>query len=176
MSKFYEIDAQSKFKSHRVLDKDTETHNGYVDKARLIYSEADKRLCIGGLSGWNIITTPYDVFDKNTKVLFGSYPLPTGWNLDTAWNDRVVLLTDTSSETGDTGGSWTVTGINTAGSHTHTTSLGTETGNVDYVAIVSDYSASQAHTHDVSSDGGHIHSHSPGWRPYNIRYCVAEYQ
>ena len=173
MSKFFEIDAQSEFRVHKVADQATETHNLISDIARLIYSEVDERLYMGYINRWVSVSTPYDVLDQNTKMLFGSFPLPTGWNLDATFNDRVVLLDTNASQIGDTGGSWTITGINANGSHNHnftgTSSIKVE---VDYgQSIVS----SSYHSHFTTTESNHTHAHTPGWRPYNIRYCVGEY-
>lgn len=172
MSKFYEIDAQSKFITHKVSDRATHIHNGN-DKARLIYSEADERLCIGGLADWKVVATPYDVIDQNTKVLFGSFPLPTGWNLDTAWNDNAVLLTNETGEVGNTGGSWTITGMYYGGEHNHSVGRGTTKIAIDYGWGNQAY---YKHSHTIYTDGSHVHSHDGSWRPYSVRYCVAEYQ
>lgn len=174
MSKYFEIDAKSKFRTPKVASQATHTHSGIVDKTRMIYSEADERLYIGGLSAWIGISTPYDVLDQGTKMLFGSYPLPTGWSLDTTWNDRVILLETNAAQIGNTGGSWTITGILGAGSHTHSF--------IDHatVSVDNDYGPkwlpSVYHGHKLSSDNSHTHSQSGSWRPYNIRYCVGEYQ
>jgi len=175
MSKYYEINAQGKFRIPKISDKDTYTHNGEIDISRLIYSEADERLCIGTLTNWMPVSTPYDIFDQNTKVLIGSYPLPTGWNLNTIHNDKVVLITDDITEVEDTGGSWVFSGMAINGSHTHSM------GNPSTIAQVDSSSEHHQfpnlyHIHSVSSDSGHVHIMDGTWRPYNIKYCIAEYQ
>lgn len=175
MSKYFEIDAQSKFRIPKVADQATHTHNLISDIARLIYSEADERLYIGYINRWIAVSTPYDVLDQGTKMLFGAYPLPTGWNMDTSLNDRVVLLDTTASQIGNTGGSWTITGIYAAGSHNHNLDGGyaTITTEIDYGQATA---SSAYHGHFTSTESSHTHAHTAGWRPYNIRYCVGEYQ
>ncbi len=174
MSKYFEIDAQSKFISHRVMNQTTYEHTE-SDIARLIYSDDDERLYIGGVNNWIAVSTPYDILDQGTKMLFGAYPLPTGWNLDTSWNDRVALLDTNASQIGTTGGSWTITGIFGSGSHNHnlTHDWATTQVNVDYGQM---YVSSVYHGHFTATEPNHTHAHTPGWRPYNIRYCVGEYQ
>jgi len=175
MSKYFEIDAKSKFRIHKVKDHATHIHNGIVDKTRLIYSEEDERLYIGEVSDWIAISTPYDIFDQNTKMLFGSYPLPTGWNIDTTYNDKVVLLETDAGQIGDTGGSWTITGIFGGGSHNHNINKSIATIK-NWVDGGGRFVAAWYHGHFTSDEATHTHSHSPAWRPYNIRYCVGEYQ
>lgn len=172
MSKFYEIDAQNKFKMQSVPDKDTYAHT-QADVSRLIYSEADERLCIGTLNSWIIVATPYDILDQNTKVLFGSYPLPTGWNLDATFNDRAVLLTNSASTIGDETGEWTITGMSETGDHKHTMSSASSYS--EHRSTGSAYLASYYHTHKTYTDGDHVHSMSSSWRPYHKKYCIAEY-
>lgn len=174
MSKYYEIDAQNKIKVQEVANKDTYTHNGIADVSRLIYSQADQRLCIGTLTSWNIVATPYDILDQNTKVLFGSYPLPVGWNLDTVYDDRAGLITNNASKIGNTSGNWTISGMAEDGEHAHTMGISSfyilhrSTG---YYGM-SPYS----HTHIVSDDGKHDHTMGSSWRPAHRKYCIAEYQ
>ena len=174
MSKYYEIDSQQEIKVHEVPNKNTYTHNGKVDVGRLIYSQADQRLCIGTLSSWIPVSTPYDILDQNTKVLFGSYPLPVGWNLDITDDDKVGLITNTASEIGTSGGDWTISGMVESGEHDHITGAGSlyilHRGRGYYGMSLTN------HTHTISNDGGHIHSMGHSWRPYHIKYCVAEYQ
>ena len=175
MSKYFEIDAQSKFRSHKITDQATQTHT-LSDLARLIYSEADERLYIGGVNSWIAVSTPYDVLDQGTKMLFGAYPLPTGWNMETSLNDKVVLLDTTASQIGNTGGSWTITGINGAGNHNHNivpADYATLSVEIDYGQ---DICSSVYHSHFTTTESNHTHAHTAGWRPYNIRYCVGEYQ
>ena len=175
MSKYFEIDAQSKFRTHKVADQATHTHNLISDIARLIYSEVDERLYIGHINRWIAVSTPYDVLDQNTKMLFGAFPLPTGWNIDVTLNDKVVLLDTNAGQIGDTGGSWTISGINSNGSHNHNLAYDRATiqAEIDYgQSIVS----SGWHGHYTTTESSHTHAHTPGWRPYNIKYCVGEYQ
>ena len=175
MSKYYEIDAQGKFRIPKVADKDTEDITLISDTSRLIYSEADERLCIGTSSTWEILATPYDIFDQLTKVLIGSFPLPTGWNLETTHNDKVALITDDVTEVEDTGGSWVISGMDTDGAHVHSMGNPSTIAQVDYSSEHNQF-PNLYHVHSVSSDGGHVHVMDGLWRPYHIYYCIAEYQ
>jgi len=173
MSKFYTINSQNKFKVHSVPDKDTYDHN-ISDIGRLIYSKSNQRLCIGTTNQWINVATPYDILDQNTKALFGSYPLPTGWNLDTTHTDKAILFTNDDSKIGDVTGDWVISGMSESGSHSHT--VGTPTSYIYHRSSGYYDLATYNHIHTVSSDGGHEHSMGGSWRPYHIKYCIAEYQ
>lgn len=177
MSKYYGIDSQEEIKVHAVLNKNTYTHNGKVDVGRLIYSQTDQRLCIGTLNSWVSISTPYDILDQNTKVLFGSYPLPDGWNLDITSDDKAVLITNDTLNIGGSGGSWTISSMVETGGHNHTMKTTTHILYLyEYYGKHHRFPSPYSHTHTVSNDGSHIHSMAASWRPYHIKYCVAEYQ
>lgn len=178
MSRYYEINIKGKHWLHRVADKDTHTHNGEADESRLIYSEADKKVYLGDTSQWNLVTTPYDIFAQNTRVLMGKFPLPTGWNIVTSWNNNYSpIMTDTVGSIGTSGGSWTITGLQEGGSHNHGGRTGTSTSNV-YIGASDVYTlaAIYNHRHNIGYDGEHFHNFSGNWRWANIKYCVAEYQ
>lgn len=173
MSSYYEIDAQSEFRAPKVKDKDTHNHNMITDIARLIYSEADERLCIGTWNDWKIVATPNDILDQNTKVLFGSYPLPTGWNLDASNDDKVALVTTNASDIGDTTGDWQITGMIENGSHKH--SMSRASAVIMHRSSGSVILSSYYHEHTTSTDGDHFHTITSSWRPYHRKYCIAEY-
>ena len=176
MSKFHKIDCQNKIIVHKVANKDSHVHNGEVDEGRLIYCETNKRFYIGDVNSWNMLSTSYDVFDQGTKVLMGYYPLPTGWNLDTSFNDRLALLDNNESNIGNTGGSWTISGMYSDGQHTHsssTASIGTASSSATNKVK---NSSLHLHRHIASADGYHDHTFDGTWRPYYKTYCVAEYQ
>jgi len=79
-----------------------------------------------------------DTIPTGTRMLFGSVP-PAGWVLVTDFHDRVLRIVNDSTLVGLTGGSWTITGMVSAGGHTHTIAAG------------------GAHTHSISADGSHQH-------------------
>jgi len=58
-------------------------------------------------------------FPPGTKMLFVS-SLPPGWTLDTTFTDKVLRVVSDDTAVGTTGGSWVISGISSAGSHTHT--------------------------------------------------------
>jgi hypothetical protein len=47
-----------------------------------------------------------------TKMLFKQGSAPSGWTFKSEDNDRVLINTSTQSQGGDTGGSWTISGMN----------------------------------------------------------------
>lgn len=119
---------------------------------------------------------------SGTKMLFIETVAPSGWTLNTAYDDRTILISDgpTNDGTPDTGGSWSVSGL-TANSHTHgagsysaaspaagTALLGTNTGGNDLVA--------RSHSHDVTgtsgSSGAVTVSSSAAWRPNYVEVIV----
>lgn len=115
------------------------------------------------------------VFGQNvTKMVFASFPLPPGWTLDTTVSDRTILLTNNTSEVGKTSGSWTITGMNSAGGHNHGGTVGSPTSNA--LRGTSENTAPQvstnAHRHSISTDGAHIHTFNGTWRPYHIKMVV----
>jgi hypothetical protein len=174
MGRFHEIDAKSKLWVHRVADKDNETHIGVGDRGRVIYSEADLRLYAGSNSTWVLVSTPYDILPQNTKLLMGSWPLPTGWNLDITYDDIMILVSQTEGDVDNTDGNWTISSINTADEHDHTTGYPT----VSMVIGGSDIYAtapSNTHTHNISDDGDHFHFFNGNWRPSHTKYAVVQY-
>ncbi len=176
MSRFFEIETKGKHWLHRVDDVDTHSHGGDPDEGRVIYSKSDKRIYLGNTLTWNLVTTPYDVIGQNIKVLMGKFPLPTGWNLDTTYNDISILLSNDESDVDTTGGSWTITGINLGGGHAHGGTTGY--GNSQLLIGYSEpYAVTQKlnHRHSISTETGHFHFFDGAWRWPHVFYCVAEY-
>lgn len=61
--------------------------------------------------------------------------IPTGWTLNTSFDDRVPIVETTQSQGNDTGGSWTISGLNgTQPNHTHAD--GTLVGEFTQVGII----------------------------------------
>lgn len=176
MSRFYEIELKGKHWLHRVDDADAYSHGGNQDEGRIIYSRSDKRMYLGDTLAWNLVTTPYDIMAQNIKVLMGKFPLPTGWNIDTTYNDISILLSDTEGDVDSTGGGWTISGINRSAPHAHSG----RTGYSNSQALIGKseiYITTQRlnHSHGVSSDPGHFHFFDGNWRWPHVFYCVAEY-
>ena len=175
MSRFFEIDLRGKQWLHRVEDSDTHNHAGDDDEGRVIYSEDDKKVYLGNTITWNLVTTPYDVMAQNTKILMGTFPLPTGWNLDTTYNDISVIVTSTIGDIGTSGGSWTINDMNASDSHDHST--GNPTANLSIGASdIYTICATRVHRHNITDDDNHFHFFDGAWRWPHTHYCVAEYQ
>jgi len=72
------------------------------------------------LKSWKYYTgsawTRGDAIPSGTKMLFYQASAPAGWTQDTSVNDKVIRVT--SGTGAGTGGSWTITGLNTD-SHAH---------------------------------------------------------
>ncbi len=183
MSKFHEISLKGKYWLHRIADIDTYIHEGSVDKARVVYSESDEKVYVGSGSGWLKFTTAYDVLSAGSKVLMGTFPLPTGWNIDVSEDDIWPTLTSNEGDIGtDHGGShvggWTISGMQGSGQHNHGgRTKGAQGGTIligesDIYSYVGD----DKHNHNIQNAAQHFHSFTDTWRPENIKYCVAEYQ
>ena len=161
---------------HRVADKDTERHRTGKDEGRFIYAQAQQNVYYGTSSDWQIIATKYSVLDSGTRMLMGKFPLPTGWNIVITNDGKAVLISNAGSEVGDPGGSWTITGLDSQGSHNHTTGFGYPrevrgTDNLDNV-----YLANYSHRHSIAVDGLHSHTFDGTWRPAYVKFCEAEYE
>ncbi len=120
-------------------------------------------------------------FARNTEpVLLSFYQntIPTGWTLDTAFDDRVPIVETTQAQGGSTGGSWTITGIG-----------GTQPGGacsfalsvtVAQAATISGAAGTPFASPGPYSVTGLITapattlsiSHTPGWRPNFVKVLV----
>ena len=176
--RFDKVDVIGRLWLHRVLDKDTYSHNGSVDEGRLIYAYTQERVYIGDDTDWALLTTAYDVLNAGTKMLMGKYPLPPGWNIATDKNDVMIMITDTGATVGaEDGDTWVITGIDSQGSHSH----GGITGNPNnHIGLggsdVYLYCSGPQHKHSLAVHGVHSHSFSGSWRPAYTKFCEAEYQ
>ena len=181
MSKYHELQVLGKFWTQRVADVNNVSITD-IDKARVAYSHADQQLyyCTG--VNWEKFNGKYDVIPQNTKILMGAFPLPTGWNLVAGFSDKCCIITSTENQIGASGGSWSITGLQGAGAHDHSGYLGPPVGPLNRFGTRDTYgrTANATHTHKVLgtpgvNDGIHFHFYTPGWRPYNDKYCVAQY-
>jgi len=177
MSKYHELNVIGKLWVQRVNDISTYTHNGSVEVGRLIYDRATEQLFYGTGTAWRKFNGKYDVIPQGTKILMGRFPLPTGWNIVAAENDKMVILTSEEADIGNTGGDWTITGIQANANHDHGGYTGPYTGNTVHAGDSDKYGSTttKKHTHSIGSDGSHFHSFNGSWRPYNNKYCIAEF-
>ncbi|MHA2030690.1 MAG: hypothetical protein ACW99Q_14995 [Candidatus Kariarchaeaceae archaeon] len=174
MSRFYEIEMRGKQWMHRVPDIDLYNHAGASEEGRVVYSESDGKLYVGSTVEWVLVTSSTDIFPSATKVLMGKFPLPTGWNIDVTIDDAyAVRMTITEANTGNTSGSWTISGISSEGQHKHSMTI---SSNNVYLgkSDVSGFAAQSNHRHSMSNAGDHTHFHDGTWRFPRLFYCVAE--
>jgi hypothetical protein len=125
---------------------------------------------------WLLVTTPYDIMSSGTEILMGTYPFPTGWTISSSYDDRMVMLTNTTGEIGNTGGSWTITGIDSQGAHNHGGSTGTPSATVRVGGSdIYTRGGSQTHSHSIETQGLHQHTFDGNWRPAYVKFAVAQY-
>lgn len=173
--KYHSIESQNKFYLQRIANIDNLTHDGDDDKGRLVYCETNKRVYKGGNTTWEKLSTPYDILPQTTKILIGSQPLPTGWNIDTRdISNKIILITDTLSEIVTSGGTWTIESMETGGNHRHRTGGPDDTRLIGYSDIYG-FASSNIHRHYTPYGGTHQHTFDGTWRPPAVKYCVAEY-
>jgi len=177
---FHRINTQGKIWLQRVDDVSLIGHIA-SDEGRMVYSRSDEKIYIATSTEWLELSTEFSVLTAGTTLLFGAYPLPTGWNI-TNYNDVIVSITDSSDSIGSFAGGWTITGFGNAGSHDHggTTTqpdslyISTAADNPDYV--LDNQYVDRYHTHSLIGDGDHSHSFNGIWRPSNIKFCEAVLQ
>lgn len=173
---FYRINNQGKLWIERVDDISLIGHTS-GDESRLVYSKSDERVYIGTSTEWRVLAVEYSVMEAGTKMLFGSYPLPTGWNITTS-DDMMVLITTTGSSVGSFSGSWTITGMQNIDSHNHTG----WTNYATYFRQVRAYDAHKvwrpdgSHRHSILADGIHSHTFGSTWRPDHVKFSEATLQ
>ena len=175
---FHEINIQGKFWIERIDDISLIGHTA-DDESRLVYSKSDERVYIGTSTEWRVLAIEYSVMSKGTKMLFGSYPLPTGWNITTTLSDLMVLITITGSSIGSFSGSWTITGMQNSDAHDHGgwTGIGDQAANVRKYDVHRVTRPDGSHKHSILPDG--IHSHpliNSLWRPEYIKFSEGTLQ
>ena len=110
-------------------------------------------------------------------MLFGSYPLPTGWNISN-FSDAIVSITNSTSSIGSFSGTWTIEEMNNSSSHKHTG----WTGYTEYTRTAKNYDAHRVdrpnwrHRHSIYPDGIHKHTFDGTWRPEYIKFCEGTLQ
>lgn len=183
--KFHTVNVQGKFWTQRVADKDTTQHKNVIDEARLIYSEDDGKLYYGTQTDWKQVMGTYDFITSDTRMMFGYFPLPDGWNINTTKDDMTVMITQTS-DVGQIEGSWTITGMEYDGIHGHGAAstkfpgyfdLGTSDKSIKRgTSDIHDPRASNNdHFHGILEDGYHSHGFNVNWRPSYIKFLEAKF-
>lgn len=147
------------------------------DEGRILYDSDNDDLYYGSSIGWEELTGASDLFIAGTTLVFAS-TLPTGWNIETDVDDKVIILTSSTSQIGAFGGQWVITGFSSTGSHNHYTPgsmsgpLGTfidaKTGSRSIVAA-------KTHKHTLPSKGNHTHIFDGNWRPARVKFAVGIY-
>jgi HAMP domain-containing protein len=99
---------------------DTDPHSATPEATpnRIILRDASGRAQVAAPSAEDDIARKAEVdavIPSGTKMLFKQNSAPTGWTFLSEDNDRVLLNTSVESEGGNTGGSWTISGISVAG-------------------------------------------------------------
>jgi hypothetical protein len=171
---FHRINDQGKIWIQRVDDVTLIGHTA-ADEGRMVYSKSNEKIYIATDTEWLVLATKYAVIESGSKMLFGSYPLPPGWNI-TAYNDVIVSITNSSGSIGSLDGSWVITGFGSEGSHDHGGYV--ESANVtvwsEWTGSIT--TAATTHKHSLLSDGNHTHTFDGTWRPTNVKFCEATLQ
>lgn len=121
---------------------------------------------------------------SGTKMVFIETVAPSGWTLNTAYDDMTILISDgpTNDGTPDTGGNWTLSGISvsTAAAHTHGagTLSGSYTGTAGAAAgvqhwVLQSQNITVSIAGSTASGGSHSHSLSnSSWRPSYVQAII----
>ena len=147
------------------------------DEGRILYDSDNDDLYYGSSLGWVELTGSSDLFIAGTTLVFAS-TLPTGWNIGTDMDDKVMVLTNSTSQIGTFGGQWVITGLNSTGSHNHYTPGSMSTyigGSVDAKTGTRSVVAAQTHKHTLPTKGSHIHTFDGNWRPARVKFAVGIY-
>jgi hypothetical protein len=171
--KFHEVDIKGYFKLPIEANIASVTHAGSDDEGRIFYSSGEDTIYYGTDSVFQRIPGKYDIYENGDVVLMGYYPLPTYWTLIN-YGSRGIRIVSTGSSAGVSSGSWTITGVSTQGSHTHTTGTSTRTDSIgkddSYSTTSPDY-----HTHTMEYDGLHTHTFDGNWRPAWVKFVAVRY-
>lgn len=148
--------------------------------SRLVFAKETDSLWFGGATRWKQLTHAKDLINDGQKMLFMSYPLPDNWTMDTSdLNDRIVYIDNNNTTTGNQGGSWIITGMNSQDvdhSHYAPNSVGLPTvsalvGSSEIYGRVSNLS----HRHYMSNAEQHSHEFDGAWRPEYTLAAVGVY-
>ena len=89
----------------------------------------------------------------------------------------MIVLTSTTASTFTSSGTWSISGLQSSGQHTHGGRTGGSTNDNNIIGV-SDYYAygnKTNHSHSITADGDHQHSFDGSWRPAYILSVVATY-
>jgi len=168
---FHEINGQGEIWIQRVDDINLIGHTS-DDESRLVYSKSNDKVYIGTSTEWRDLAIEYSVMEQGAKMLFGSYPLPIGWNIGNR-NDEVVLITNSSGSIGAESGTWVISQMNNSNAHDH----GGRTNRATVKISLKKYDAHKVyrplwnHRHSIMADGIHTHTFDGNWRPEYIKFC-----
>lgn len=148
--------------------------------SRIVYSKEDDSIWFGGKTRWRQITHGTDLVNTGQKMIFMSYPLPVDWTIeDTGNNDKSIMVTNNNTQIGDSGGSWTITGMNTQDTrHTHFAPNGfglPTTGRAVGASEIYTSGSNMSHRHYMSYDSLHSHAFDGSWRPHHVKGIVGVY-
>lgn len=138
------------------------------DISRIVYDDDADNIYFAANTEWIRPQSTSDLFNPLQEIIFASTPLPPGWNIKLGVADRMIFVTDNPDLASLTGGSWTISGMNSSGSHNHFAPLG-----VGYASITGPRGLSDItgwfpvieHTHNISAGGTHSHAFDGSWRP-----------
>ena len=148
-----------------------------ADEGRILYDADNYGLYYGSSTGWEKLTDSNDLFIVGTKLVFAS-TLPTGWNIDTECDDKVIMLTNSTSQIGTVAGSWVLSGFSTHGGHNHFTPDGMGGATPEWLKVKSGQSMAMAavyHKHTLPIKGSHTHLFDGNWRPARVKFAVGIY-
>jgi len=124
-----------------------------------------------------------DALESGTRAPFIQNSAPADWTFVSGLGDMVILNTATESEGGDTGGSWTISGLE-AEAHVHEVDISGTTGNpnnfdtADAGANIPLASNPHGHAFDVEGDtelSTALAVSSDGdWRPAYVKSIICE--
>jgi hypothetical protein len=146
------------------------------DEGRILYDSDNDDLYYGASLGWEELTDAKDLFSVGTTLIFAS-TLPTGWNINTDMDDKVIMLTSITSLIGSNAGQWNINGVNYSSNHNHFTPAGLGSPTQAHAvpgtrSVVSLYT----HKHTLSNAGSHKHTFDGNWRPSRVKLTVGVYQ
>jgi len=177
--RYDKVQLRGKLWLHRVADKDDHRHRTGTDEGRMIYSESDESIYYGKTDDWEKVVSSQDVISTGTKFLMSRFPIPDSWNILTSNDDITVLVTDTSGEVGDTGGTWAIDSMTgSTGAHDHSGLTGKVASYTAHLGSseISGTVQTHLHKHSIQSDGLHAHTFDGTWRPAHIKMCEVAYE